>query len=154
MTHKISDNWKQLSPGLRAIVIGLCCVGAVGGLGCVTWAVSESIDSRDRSVRAAFLNKPVLSDSIFALARPDEALAKKIKNTDAIAFLGKKHTYLLAEGGKELKNIADGKLDGNKLTLEAAPRQLFIKGKMIWGSVSLRYMPGKETAAGRSPALL
>ena len=135
----------KFSPGLRVIVIWLCCAGVVGGLGCATMIATSSPNQRAHD----FYNKPVLTDSVFALARPDAALAKKIGCEGAIAFLGKKRTFLLVEGGAQLSRVA-GELDGDKLTVDSAPRQLFIKGKTVWGNVTLNYSPGQNTAPGES----
>jgi len=92
----------------------------------------------------AYYGDPVLTDSIFALARPDEVLAKKIEAPGAVAFLGKKQTYLLVEGGAVLSQIAS-ELDGEKITLEPTTQTLFIKDKTVWGSVLLSYAPGKDS---------
>jgi len=145
MNDKTNDGLKTSSPALRAIAIWLCGAGAIGGLGCATMLVSEMNQNRGNPAADAHYNKPVLTDSVFALAQPDDALAEKIGHEDAIAFLGRQHTYLLIEGGKQLRGIAR-ELDGNKLILEGTPRQLFLKGKVIWGSVSLRYVPGQDAA--------
>lgn len=129
------------APAWRAIVLWLCCAGAVGGLGCATMIAAESPNPRAK----AHFNKPVLTDSIYALARPDAALAKQIGSPDAIAFLGKRHTYLLVEGGARLESIAR-ELDANALSLDGGPRQLFLKDKTVWGTVALRYAPPPATA--------
>lgn len=123
-----------LSRSWRRVIILLCAAGAIGGLGCATMLASER-----RNPRAdAHYNRPVLEDVVVALARPDAKLAKKIENEHAVAFLGKKHTYLLLEGGELLNRVAD-ELDGERIVLEERPRSLFIKDTTIWGTITLTY---------------
>ena len=126
------------SPFLRRLVLLICCSAAVGGLGCATWLAT----SRSNPNAYNHYNKPILTDSIFALGRPNEAMARKIGNTNAIAFLGKQHTYLLVEGGTQLNNITR-ELEGVALTLGDARGQLFLKQKTVWGRVSLHFTPEK-----------
>ncbi len=125
--------FKQLSAPVRAVVLFLFSAGLVGGLGCATAMVASSGNSN----AYAYYHTPILTDTIFALARPDDALAKKIGNDDSIAFIGKKNTYLLIEGGNQLMNIAK-ELNGDRLTLDKST-QLFLKDKIAWGSLSLSY---------------
>ena len=134
MPDQRSNAVRHLSPKLSGAVILLCCAGVVGGLGCATWFVSQM----DNPKADAHFNQPSLTDTIFALAKPDDALAKKIGNQHAFAFLGKKHTYLLIEGGELLTRVA-AELDGNKVVLDKRPKEVFLKGKTIWGTISLSY---------------
>lgn len=128
---------------LRRFVLLACCAGAVGGLGCATAALLE----KDNPNAYAHFNKPNLQDRILALGIPDAAMGQKIGNTNAIAFLGEKHTYLLLEGGAELNAIAR-QLDGIYLRLDDRGPMLYRKGKTIWGNAVLRYVPD----AGGPPA--
>lgn len=140
MTRTFRDRIRQPSPALRRLVILACCAGAVGGLGCATLVATSAPNPK----AYAHYNKPVLTDTIFALGRPDSALAKKIGHEGTIAFLGKQHTYLLVEGGKQLNDVAQAALDGNRLVLEGTDRRLFLKGDTLWGSVALRYAPEQD----------
>ena len=136
------DEISKKSAGLwRAFVIGVCCAGAIGGTACVT----SGLLSRPNPNAVPYYNTPVMTDSIFALARPDAALAKKIENDHAIAFLGKEHTFLLTRGGVELQHVAQG-IDGDRMELDIPARALSIKGKIIWGTVRLRYVPPADAA--------
>lgn len=141
MTNVFRGTDRRLSRAARILVLGLCCAGAVGGLGCATYLATSAPNHR----AADYFGKPVLTDSIYAVAKPDAALARKIGNEGAIAFLGKQHTYLLVEGGTQLSDVAR-QLDGSRLTLEGMNQQLFCKDKALWGNVSLRYVPGQDEA--------
>lgn len=136
---------------LRRIVILLCCAGAVGGLGCATMLASDAAGRRNR----AYFRKAILTDSIFALARPDAKLTEKLSTTNAIALLGKKHTYLLVEGGDTLIRVAS-QLDPDRLELDNGAARLFVKGKTVWGTARLRYAVSKDPvkAAEEEPTLL
>ncbi len=131
---------RQPSPLLRRLVLLILCAAAVGGLGCATMLALDS----GRSRKNAFHNKPILTDSVFAIGKPDAAMAAKIGNTNAIAFLGKQHTYLLLEGGTQLNDVART-MEGIPLTLGDTRGQLFLKKKVIWGNVSLRHQPPRKT---------
>lgn len=123
-----------LSRPWRRVILLLCAAGAIGGLGCATMLAADR-----RNPRAdAHFNRPVLEDVVIALARPDAKLAKKIENEHAVAFLGKKHTYLLLEGGELLNRVAD-ELDGGRVVLEERRQSLFIKDKTLWGTITLTY---------------
>ena len=148
MPDKTSHPNKRSSRAWRAVALWICCAAAVGGLGCATMIVSEKSNPN----AYAHYNKPVLTDSIFALGRPDAAFAKKIGYEDAIAFLGKQHTYLLVEGGEQLSALAHGELDGDKLIMEGTQRQLFLSKKTLWGQVAFRYAPGQGTPQAEADA--
>ena len=126
----------KLSRLLRRLVLLACCAGVVGGLGCATAMVMGMPNSNAHD----HYHKPVLADRILALGIPDTAMGQKIGNTNAIAFLGEKHTYLLLEGGAELNAIAR-QLDGLYLKLDDRGPRLYRKGKTIWGDAVLRYVP-------------
>ena len=138
MPDDLIDAPGSISRGLRRMIILLCCAGVVGGLGCATMIATSAGNSKAH----AHYNKPVLTDTVFALGLPDKALSSKLGKEDAIAFLGRKKTYLLVEGGSILAGIAH-ELDGDKVILENGPRELFLKDKTVWGQLSLRYVPGE-----------
>lgn len=140
MPETIVTSPRQPSPILRKLIVLICCAGAIGGLGCATMLALDSGHSK----KYAFHNTPILTDSIFAIGKPDAAMAAKIGNTNAIAFLGKQHTYLLLEGGTQLNDVARN-MEGIPLTLGETRGQLFLKKKVLWGNVSLRHTPPKKT---------
>lgn len=72
MIENLQGNKVWSSTLVRTAVILLCCVGVVGGLGCATYLASSSPNPRANN----YYNNPVLTDTIFALARPDAALTK------------------------------------------------------------------------------
>lgn len=51
-------------------------LGIAGSMGCATMAASSMVNSGDSD----FYYKPVLSDEIVAIGRPDTALAKELGN--------------------------------------------------------------------------
>lgn len=62
-----------------------------------------------------------------------------------VAFIGLKNTYLLNKGGEELERIAQLKLDGKRLDIDAARSQrLYQKDKQVWGELTLTYGGGLE----------
>lgn len=126
----------RLSRPWRRAIILLGCAGAIGGLGCATMLAAGK-----RNPRAdAHFYRPVLTDTIFALGRADEKLARKIGNEHAVAFLGRRHTYLLLDGGEKLLRVAK-ELDGDRLELVAQPRSIFLSDKTLWGTITLAYQP-------------
>jgi hypothetical protein len=144
--HKKFSTTVMLFPRrVRLFLVLLFSAGLVGGLGCATlFATSELVSGSPE-----YYNKPILTDTVFALARPDARLAKKIGSADAIIFLGKKNTYLLIEGGNKLLRISS-ELDGGRVKLDDRPKQLFRKDRTAWGSLRLNYAPAAP--AGYSPA--
>lgn len=124
------------SPFIRALLILSASAAVVGGLGCATMIATEA----PNPFAAAHYRKPVLQDSVYAMARPDAALAKKMGQDGIVAFLGRKHTYLLLEGGVKIEKVAH-ELGGARLTLDPDTRQLYRKGDKIWGHVTLTYKP-------------
>lgn len=137
----------QLSPTMRLVIMWLCCAGAIGGLGCATFLAVDGAQSRKR----AYYNKPVSTDTVYALARPDDKLAARIGNDNAIAFLGRERTYLLVEGGDKLSSVA-AELNSSRLTLYDS-RKLYIKKDVVWGSLSLVYRPAKDVSADETNKL-
>lgn len=136
--------FSSISPRWRRVVILLCSAGAIGGLGCATMFASQKTDQW----AAARKNKPAFTDTVFAIARADENLARKMGCDNAVALLGKRHTYMLVEGGDILLRVA-ADLDGNKVVIEESPRAMLAQDKSIWGSVALRYKA--ETASPQGP---
>jgi len=124
------------SPFIRALLILSASAAVVGGLGCATMIATEA----PNPFADSYYRKPVLKDSVYAMARPDAALAKKMGQDGIVAFLGRKHTYLLLEGGVTIEKVAH-ELGGSGLTLDPDTRQLYRKGNTIWGHVTLTYKP-------------
>lgn len=111
-------------------------VGIAGSMGCATMAATSAVKSGD----ADFYFKPVLSDEIVAIGRPDATLAQQLGQSNAVAFIGLKHTYLLHKGGEELERIAQLKLDGKRLDIDAArSHKLYRKDQQVWGELTLTY---------------
>jgi len=96
-----------------------------------------SIASQDEN------DTPVMSDSVFAMAKINQSDAKKLglDYPSVIAFLGKKNTYILFEGGDELLKIGQ-ELDGKYLIVRNINRGLLIKDKQVWGKFILIYYKG------------
>ena len=121
-----------------ALVIAFMTLIA-GSFGCATMAASSVVNSGD----ADFYNKPVLSDEIVAIGRPDIALTKELGQDDVVAFIGLKNTYLLYKGGDELERISQLKLDGKRMDIDAARSyKLYLKEKQVWGELVLTYGAG------------
>ena len=129
------------TPRQRIVILSLCCAAAVGGLGCATMYAAN----RDNPRAEKHYNEPILTDTICALAIPDESLSEKV-GSDAIAFLGQKHTYLLVQGGDELVRIGR-ELDGEFLTIEGNQRRMFMKDTTIWGEINMTYQIPDELTA-------
>jgi hypothetical protein len=127
---------------LRTIIYFLLLTGVMGTSGCATTILfSEGKPYRSHG-------EFVLTDTIFALGIPDEALSRKIAS-DSVIFLGKKNTYVLERGGKELMYIGQ-ELDGNKLKLNDIPHQLFLEDNNVWGRLSLSYVAWGITRKGKA----
>jgi hypothetical protein len=123
---------------LRFGILLLCCMGVVGGLGCATIGALEH--------RAPTVNveaKESMKDEIIAFALPDTNLAAKLGTHDAVAFLGRKHTYLLSQGGSHLTNVA-AQLDAERLKIEEVPQALFVKDRIVWGRLRMSYTVSKD----------
>lgn len=133
--------WLALVAGFIALI--------AGSLGCATMAATSAADNH-----TDFYNKPVLSDEIIAIGRPDASLSKSIGQPDAVAFIGQKNTYLLYKGGEELEKIAQMKLDGRLLHIDPARNhQLYLKDKQVWGDLVLTYGEGTTIPAAEQPEL-
>ncbi len=119
-------------------------VGVAGSLGCATMAASQVVNKGDSD----FYYQPVLSDEIVAIGRPDAGLAKELDQPNTVAFIGLKNTYLLYKGGDELERIAQLKLEGRRLDIDAVRSfKLYLKDKQVWGELVLTYGGGKPIAA-------
>lgn len=125
-----------------ALVAGFATLIA-GSLGCATMAATNAASNH-----SDFYNRPVLSDEIVAIGRPDAEVAKSIGQPDAVAFLGQKNTYLVYKGGAELESIFKLKLDGKRLRIESVVNiryadrssRLYLKDKQVWGNLVLAYV--------------
>ena len=112
--------------------------GVAGSLGCATMAAIDKVERSDSMIHF----KPVLTDEIVAIGRPDEALTKELGQEHVVAFIGLKNTYLLNKGGEELERISQLKLDGRRMNVHAKDwegSRLYLKDKQIWGWLVLTY---------------
>lgn len=126
-----------------ALVVALV-TGVAGSMGCATMAASEYVNKGDSD----FYYKPVLTDEIVAIGRPDATLAKELGQDHVVAFIGLKNTYLLHKGGEELEHISQLKLEGKRMDIDAARSyRLFLKDKQVWGDLVLTYGGGMPVAA-------
>lgn len=124
---KLHMQWAALVTGMIILI--------AGSLGCATMAAT-SIDTGE----ADFRNKPILSDEIIAIGRPDPTLAKQLEQPDIIAFIGKKNTYMLYKGGNELEKVSQLQLDGKRMDIDSEKsRTLYQKDKQVWGNMTLTY---------------
>ena len=118
-------------------------IGVAGSMGCATMAASQVVSRGDSD----FYFKPVLSDEIVAIGRPDVALKKELELPNAVAFIGLKNTYMLYKGGEELERISQLKLEGRRMDIDAARSyKLYLKDKQVWGELVLTYGGGKPIA--------
>ncbi len=124
-------SFKDLEDLSHAPIFFLLLTGMVGISGCATTILFSEGKSRPHG-------ELVLTDTIFALAIPDETLSKRIPS-DSVIFLGKKNTYILEIGGEELMYIAK-ELDGNKLKLDDTPDRLLLEDNTVWGNLSVSYV--------------
>lgn len=106
-----------------------------GSMGCATMYTASTISSKGRTH-----DIPVLTDEIVAIGRPDPVLVRELGQKNVVAFLGMKNTYMLFKGGEELEQIAQGGLEGNRITLDTTHAQhLYLKDKQVWGDLLLTY---------------
>ncbi|MDY6993240.1 MAG: hypothetical protein SVR94_11635 [Pseudomonadota bacterium] len=110
-----------------------------GSLGCATMTTLSAIEDRPPAV--------ALTDDIIAIGRPDAALRAQIGQTDVVAFLGLKQTYLLFKGGRELERIAQSPLDDERIQIQATNRNLYLQEQKVWGQVGLIYQASEPLSA-------
>lgn len=98
----------------------------------------------------------LFSDEIFAIGRPDADLAKKLGREHVVAFLGRKHTYLLHKGGEELEHIAQLNVDKQSIKLIGAgpPSKLSFKDNAVWGQVTLSHRVKYDRTIGSPNATI
>lgn len=106
--------------------------------GCATYLASE-VDTTGGD----FYTKPVLTDVILAIGKPDEKLLKQMDISNTIAFIGKQNTYMLYLGGEELEQISKLKLDFKRMTI-TSDHNLFLKDNQVWGEIALHYSGKKK----------
>jgi hypothetical protein len=136
------------SMNMKWLVCSLLLVASTAVLqGCAT-----SIATQLAPNRGDFYYKPVLTDEILAIGKPDAALLKQMDLSDTIAFIGKENTYMLYLGGEELEQISRLKLDGKRMTIASA-QSLYLKDKQIWGQIELNY-DGSKGVSGEEMAEL
>ena len=124
---------------LKGFVVSVLFAAAASAyIGCATMAMSEAAFGDKTSKRR------VLTDTIVALGKPDDALAAALGKEDCIAFIGESHTYMLHEGGKALWEISQLKLDPDRMKTDAAKsKALFLKNDQVWGTLIVTYDGGK-----------
>jgi hypothetical protein len=129
---KVKNTWLAL----------VLCLFAIGSVlqGCVTYFATE-VDTGEK----AYYDKPILTDEILAIGRPDDDLLKKMELSNTIAFIGRKNTYMLYLGGEELEQISKLKLNGKRITV-SSEQKLFLKDKQVWGEIELYYRGDKEVS--------
>ena len=126
------------------LLVAVFVISIAGSLGCATMAASSVGSGHDND----FYFKPVLTDEIVAIGKPDKVLAKEIGQDHAVAFIGLKNTYLLYKGGEELEAIAQLKLDGKRMDIDAARSyKLYKKDSQVWGELVLTYGRGEPISA-------
>lgn len=129
----------------------LLAVAASVYIGCATYITSEAAFNG----KGHTSKKRVLTDTIIALGKPDEALTEALGNDHCIAFIGKSHTYMLYKGGKALWEISQLKLDPNRIKTDASKsKALFLKGDQVWGKLIVTYDPKKTTSPEQHSELI
>ncbi len=103
-----------------------------GFTGCATISMIEASKGRTQIEKSL-----VLSDEVVAIGKADTALKQQL-GKNVIAFLGKKHTYLLHKGGEHLEHIASSGLNPRYIRLQGN-KQLLLKDQRLWGHVNLYY---------------
>ncbi len=133
-----------------SLLASLLCVP----MGCVTVELNEALSKGDAQARSEFYSKPAMSDVVVAIGRPDSELSRKLNIDHVIAFLGKKNTYILTQGGEELEHISRLKLDARRLRIKADgnPR-LYLKDKQFWGQLIVSYGNQDAVPASEQNAL-
>ncbi len=106
-----------------------------GSMGCATIAALNKVNKPGYSSRTL-----ALSDEIFAMGRPQASLAQQLGQQNLVAFIGRKHTYMLFRGGAELEQIARSQLDPKRILIDAQDSSnLNLKDEQIWGELRLTY---------------
>lgn len=99
----------------------------------------------------------LFSDEIVAIGRPDADLAKKLGQEHVVAFLGRKHTYLLHKGGEELERIAQLDVDPQNISLMGSLghiTRLNYADNAVWGTVYLSHQVMYERTIGSPNAAI
>lgn len=97
----------------------------------------------------------LFSDEIVAVGRPDADLAKKLGHEHVVAFLGRKHTYLLHKGGEELEHIAQLDVDPQNISLMGSHiTRLNYADDAVWGTVYLSHRVKYERTIGSPNAAI
>jgi hypothetical protein len=121
-----------------------------GSLGCATMAATSAVYSDDD-----FYHEAILSDEIIALGKLDPALLKELEQPHAIAFIGKKQTYMLYKGGEELEQVSRLKLDPKRFDTNLnGGGQLYRKDDQVWGEILLSYKLSYKTTSNDEHAEL
>ncbi len=127
---------------IKWLARSLCLIAVTSVLqGCATFVASELAPGERE-----FYHRPVMTDVILAIGRPDENLLKQMGLSNTIAFIGRENTYMLYLGGEELEQISKLKLDGKRMSV-ASEQSLYLKDKQVWGEIELGYSGDKGVSA-------
>jgi hypothetical protein len=138
---------KQLK---QAVFPVLLAVTAWAYIGCASMLMSEVVEGEGHTSKTC-----VLKDTIIAMGKPDQALEVALGKKDCVAFIGKKNTYMLYSGGKDLLQLSDMGLDGDLLTTDATTsKALNLKDGKVWGDLRLIYNAGKTISPDQHAALM
>lgn len=137
---------------IRWLVLLVIIVTAISVyMGCATMLMTEVV-YKDKGHP---YKSHVLTDEIVAIGKPDATLTRELSQDDCIAFIGQKKTYLLNNGGKELWQIAQLKLDAARMETDAAESQeLFLDENRVWGKLTVSYDGGKPLSVEEESELL
>jgi hypothetical protein len=112
-----------------------CCAAVVGGIACFT---PEAQQLHRKRTAQTFTFADSIEDEVFASATVSKALEQKLGCTNAVAFLGSAHTYILTKGGEELL-AASRELPPDRLRLDIHIGELLYHGDVMEGGVRLLF---------------
>jgi hypothetical protein len=150
---QLNVRWATIASTATAVLTlaATIVVTTVVTTGCATGTLMYGAPNMKTTVKQGDV---VLKDSIIALGKPDDGLAKQIGSADAVVFVGKAQSYLLHQGGDVLLDYAQH-LDSNKLTLITDSNALYLRDKTIWGQLSIAYaMNGAPALSAEEKAAL
>ena len=125
---------------LRLTAIILIPVFTLTSQGCATLTMEGDLEAGDAQIKNDFFNKPILSDEIVAIGRPDAEMSRQLHNDHIVAFIGLKNTYLLFQGGEELERISRLNVDKIRIAVDAGANCcLYMKDRQVWGVIALTY---------------
>lgn len=148
LTRNIAEMDQMISALKRIMFESLLIVLILSLTGCATLEMYGADTQQGERAKSDFYFKPVLSDQIVAIGKPDAQLASELHNDHVVALLGEKNTYLLFKGGEELEQISKLNLDSNFMDINTdKAHTLYLKGKQVWGDVTLTYSHGNVVSA-------